>query len=124
MPTPMRHQRIRSEAIGLQADEELACTPLRSPVVIFYFLPPVCGASRERLAVEAVSIECFRAEVQVRGRELFCLAQEKIASRLKIQMQPLQHSESLHAREMRQHVHAEDAIKAPDVCLLYTSRCV
>ena len=65
--------------------------------------------------MERVAIECFGAEVQVWGGELFRLAEKKIASGFEIEMQAFEHGKALDAREVRQHIHTKDAIKAADI---------
>ena len=65
--------------------------------------------------MESISIESFGAEVQVRCAEFFGLAQEKISAGFEIKMEPLEQRNALCAREVRQHVHAEDAIEASNV---------
>lgn len=57
----------------------------------------------------------FLPEVQIRSAEFLCLTQEEIPTRLKIQMQPLHQRQSLRAGKLGQHIHAEDAVKSPDV---------
>src|SRR5271170_6622571 len=78
-------------------------------------LPPVGCAGGQRLAMKGVAVKRFRAEVQAGSTELFSLAKEEIPAGLKIKMQALQQRNALGAREVRQHVHAEDAIESSDV---------
>ena len=65
--------------------------------------------------MERVPIEGFAAEVQVGSYEFFRLAQEEIPAGFEVEMQSLQRRQTLRAREVRQHVHAEDAVEAADV---------
>ena len=65
--------------------------------------------------MESVTVESFRAEVQVGGAQFFCLAQEKVSAGLKVEVQPLEQSGTLRAGQGRKQVHTEDAVEAPDV---------
>src|ERR1700733_9194944 len=81
----------------------------------FSLLSSVRRAGGQGFSVKGVSVEGFRAKVQVGGAELLGLAEEKISAGLEIKMQPLQKRRALRAREMRQHVHAEDAVETADI---------
>ena len=65
--------------------------------------------------MEGVAVESFRAEVQVGGREFFGLAEEKVSAGFEIKMQALDERGALGAREVGQHVHAEDAVETANV---------
>src|ERR1700741_1402132 len=78
-------------------------------------LSSVCCAGSQRFAVEGVSVVGLGPEVQVGGRKLFGLTKEEISAGFKVKVQALDQCATLGAREVRQHVHAEDAIEATDV---------
>jgi hypothetical protein len=78
-------------------------------------LPTVGRAGSQGFAVEGISVESFRAEIQVGRAELFGLAEEKVSAGFEIEMQAFEQGDALGAGEVRQHVHAEDAVEASDV---------
>src|SRR5580692_6948887 len=79
------------------------------------FLPSVSRTGRQRLPVESVAVEGFRAKIQIRGQKPFGLAQKKISTGFQVEMQALEYRESLDTREMRQDIHTENAVKTTDV---------
>src|SRR5260370_791807 len=65
--------------------------------------------------MEGIAVETFGAEVQVRGNELFRLAQEEISARLQVKMQALDQCDALGTGKVWQDVHAENTVKASDI---------
>ena len=65
--------------------------------------------------MEGVSVVGFGAEVEIRGRKLFGLTQEKVSAGLEVKVQAFEQRDTLRAGKMRQNVHAEDAVEASDV---------
>src|SRR6266496_1672887 len=65
--------------------------------------------------MEGIPVEGFRAEVEIGGAELFGLTEEQISAGFQIEMQSLHQRGPLGAREVGQYVHAENAVKAPNV---------
>ena len=51
------------------------------------------------------------AELHFRGRQSFILSQKQVSPGLQVQMQALNQCHPLNSREVRKHVHAENAVK-------------
>src|SRR6202011_3422416 len=88
---------------------------ISSGIPWFCCLPSVGGAGCHRLAVEAIAIERFWAEVQGGGHKLFSLTKKEISAGLQVEMQALEQRQTLGAGKVRQHVHTEYAVEAADV---------
>src|SRR5262249_42088061 len=60
-------------------------------------------------------LAALRLEIEFDGRQLFSLSQEEVAAGLEIKMEALDEGQTLGCGEVREDVHAEDAIETAEV---------
>src|SRR5579862_277377 len=79
-------------------------------------LPSRARHHSEGFPVQSEVLVSFRLEMDVRGVQFLAITEKQVAARFQVQMQALHECKTLRTREVRQNVHAEDAVEAAKVC--------